>query len=69
MPYASWPGRWQMKVTSPGSSKVRVVSSGRRRRDRDLGRDVAVRRLGPVPVPLVERRVADEPLVVDRVRR
>jgi hypothetical protein len=44
IPYASWPGRWQMYCTGP------------------------VRRVGAVTVALVEFRVADEPLVVDRVR-
>ena len=55
-----------MKRYSPGCWNVTVVVRSRRP-GRDLGRAGAVVRLGAGPVALVERVVADEPLVVDGV--
>ena len=67
IPYASWPGRWQMNRYEPGVVNVivvvRVVPAG----IGHLGRARPVDRLGPGPVPLVDGRVADDQLVVDRV--
>ena len=67
MPYASWPGRWQMYRYVPGVAKVTVVVRLEPAGMRDLGRARAVDRLGAGAVALVGRRVADDPFVVDRV--
>ena len=68
IPYASWPGRWQMYRYVPGVSNVTVVVAARAGRDRHLGR---ARRRGPAPCRCGgargRRRVADDPFVVDRV--
>ena len=52
---------------SPASSNRTVVARRRPGRDGDLGRARAVDRLGAGPVALVDRGIADDPLVVDRV--
>ena len=67
MPYASWPGRWQMYRYVPGVSNRTVVSRLEPAGIDDLGRARAVDRLGAGPMALVDRGVADDPLVVDRV--
>ena len=51
----------------PGSSNVIVVRIVSSARNRHLVRHRAVRLVGPGPMLLVERLVADQPLVVDRV--
>ena len=66
IPYASWPGRWQMYRYVPGVANVTVVV-----RVVPAGIVTSVGRArGPAPSPsvaLVDRGVADDPLVVDRV--
>ena len=67
MPYASWPGRWQMKAYSPGWSKVTcVVRVDSARTVTSVGTSSCT---GSVPTrwaACVGRR-ADDPLVFDRV--
>ena len=59
-------GRWQMNRYSPGAANVTVVVAvDPAGNETSVGRRPCGFRAGPVA--LVERRVADEPLVVDRV--